>query len=898
MTVKIPGDWFLIGGWVPKEYREKPKTDGIYKFTREYQNPYMAKLVGGKYDVYKGGEGDAAVWVYTFKGEKGDSELIAQECTKAAKYYEGFMQMSGNGEYIIAAQTGRRGNGQGIDSGFVMDSPLMTREYFPPEFLAHELAHSWWGGLIIPTDKQPDQRVMSEGFAEFCSLKYAHDFTSTDYYQKILSDKLTTFWTRHSPNEPALTNENCTWVDYLAYNKTSFVLMALEGYMGTEKFTSGLRAFVQKYRQSDKVKLRPTLADFKAVMDEANGAPIDDFWKVYFQSGSVPIPQADVTRTKFEGKYIEKLRCKNLEDASFPINYRIFGLDGKTKDVTFSGKEKEFDFDGGIAGLINLSADSLIPKPGMMTNTLGAGTIAAALAWQKPVVVCLDSDMSNRASQWASLTGTTVTTEALAHLPGAPLICVGTNAAIRYGQKSLKDLPIKNDGDSLTVQGVKMMGSFSTLMLVPNVENGYLPMIIDTGSGKLPDDLTWAAIFEQKDGPNTYRFRNTVDGQVSPQKPTSLDCGWADKSQKVYDCRYDWNFTGVDGFKMTYTGFNPEKFEFGKIERVLDKSSNTGSAYLDLSSPTTMTLEKSDRFFSQLITEEFIYDGKSKTFAAPSGIIAPKTSASDKYELKWTGQVKFMYQLDGVVSRDWESGSSLLLTGLAAGNHRLRVVFYYDGMLGKIQEFEFAAGQKPPKLELALKTAQCKNGVITVKGVTDPDVTLDPPATITSNGSFEMTVKVDSCPKTLTITATNKAGLQTSQTITITSSHLIKITMQIGSKTATDESGKTYTLTTPPQVIGSLTYVPMRFIGERLGAQILWDDATKKVTYILGSKVVEITIGKPEAIIDGKKIKMPGAAVIVRGKALVPVRFVSEGLGAKVTYEASTKTITIEYLAE
>ncbi|NTU61043.1 MAG: copper amine oxidase N-terminal domain-containing protein, partial [Caldiserica bacterium] len=409
---------------------------------------------------------------------------------------------------------------------------------------------------------------------------------------------------------------------------------------------------------------------------------------------------------------------------------------------------------------------------------------------------------------------------------------------------------------------------------------------------------SWSGIFTQRDGPNTFCFRNTASGIVSPPKPQVVELGWTSKTQTVYDCKYNLNLAGAEGFKLSYSGFDMDKFEFGNIEKVLDKSSNNLTIYLDLSKQNTLNCQKIDRFFVQKVEQEFIYDGKAKGFETPTGIVAPKTSPGDKYELKWSGSLKYVYQLDGVINNEWTSGTSLLLTGLQAGNHKLRMLFSNDGMLGKIQEFDFATGQKPPKLQLASKSAQCKDGKIVIKGTTDPDATVDPPATVNADGSFEMTVKVDTCPKTLTIKATNKLGLETVETVSITTTRLVKIFMQLGSSTATDESGNTYTLQVPPQKIKGTTYVPMRFIGERLGAQILWDAKLRKVTYILGSVTVELVIGSTEATVNGRKTKMPGAAVVINGKTLVPVRFVAEALGAKVSFDAASGAITIEYLVQ
>ena len=61
---------------------------------------------------------------------------------------------------------------------------------------------------------------------------------------------------------------------------------------------------------------------------------------------------------------------------------------------------------------------------------------------------------------------------------------------------------------------------------------------------------------------------------------------------------------------------------------------------------------------------------------------------------------------------------------------------------------------------------------------------------------------------------------------------------------------------------------------------------------------VDLTLGSPWAIVDGKRTAIDAAdtsvvPVIVAGRTLLPVRFVAEALGCTVTWDATTKTITV-----
>ncbi len=90
----------------------------------------------------------------------------------------------------------------------------------------------------------------------------------------------------------------------------------------------------------------------------------------------------------------------------------------------------------------------------------------------------------------------------------------------------------------------------------------------------------------------------------------------------------------------------------------------------------------------------------------------------------------------------------------------------------------------------------------------------------------------------------------------------------------------------PPFIDKGRTMVPLRAISEGLGAKVEWNDKERKVTITLGNKKVEVWIDNPSGRIDGKPYPMPDgvAPTIRRGRTFVPVRFVAEGLGAHVSW--------------
>lgn len=98
---------------------------------------------------------------------------------------------------------------------------------------------------------------------------------------------------------------------------------------------------------------------------------------------------------------------------------------------------------------------------------------------------------------------------------------------------------------------------------------------------------------------------------------------------------------------------------------------------------------------------------------------------------------------------------------------------------------------------------------------------------------------------------------------------------------------------------GNRTLVPLRAVVEALGGTVQWDAATRRATSTLGATTVELTIGSNKAKVDGKSVPIDAnvsvVPLIVSGRTMLPLRFVTESLGAEVSYQQSTKAITITY---
>lgn len=119
-----------------------------------------------------------------------------------------------------------------------------------------------------------------------------------------------------------------------------------------------------------------------------------------------------------------------------------------------------------------------------------------------------------------------------------------------------------------------------------------------------------------------------------------------------------------------------------------------------------------------------------------------------------------------------------------------------------------------------------------------------------------------------------------------------KIVFTMG-QTSYTYNGETRDFDAAPYAKSGYTYLPARAVAENLGAEVLWDSATKVVTVTKGNAVITFSQGSYVMMINGipKTLEVPPE--ISNGRVCLPVRRVAEALGAQVTWNAEDKTVTI-----
>jgi N-acetylmuramoyl-L-alanine amidase len=89
------------------------------------------------------------------------------------------------------------------------------------------------------------------------------------------------------------------------------------------------------------------------------------------------------------------------------------------------------------------------------------------------------------------------------------------------------------------------------------------------------------------------------------------------------------------------------------------------------------------------------------------------------------------------------------------------------------------------------------------------------------------------------------------------------------------------------------TIIPLRFVSEEMGYTCGWNSASKEVTVEGNGVSIKLWAGKKATQVNGRQVMMDTVAVVKNGRAMVPLRFVLENMGAAVDYNKAANTVNI-----
>lgn len=186
-------------------------------------------------------------------------------------------------KFAVAEIPDLYGGGHG-DPSFIMLQARTFTQPFDGEFVTHEMAHNWWGGLITCTETE----FLAEGFATYSQALWREQTQGPEALLKAMNQQAQSVLMNSM--DPAK-ETSCFESDSgpLLYEKGAWILHMLRHIMGDGKWMAAVNAFARE-NAGRVVRCR----QFEQAMETAHGQPLDWFFQQWLYGTGVPWVRGEV----------------------------------------------------------------------------------------------------------------------------------------------------------------------------------------------------------------------------------------------------------------------------------------------------------------------------------------------------------------------------------------------------------------------------------------------------------------------------------------------------------------------------------------------------------------------------------------------------------------------------
>ena len=278
----------------------------------------------------------------------GRARVLAEQASSILQFYSSIVGEAPYPSFTLAVTENEVPGGHSpayfaVLNQVLPNAPVVWRndpvnfESYPSFYIAHELAHQWWGQAV--GWKNYHEQWLSEGFAQYFAALYAEKQLNGNVFESVLRQM------RRSAIETS--SQGPIYLGYrlghirgerqvfraLVYNKAAMVLHMLRRLVGDDPFFWGVRRFYAEWRFK-----KAGTDDFRTAMEATTGRDLGAFFEAWIHGAGIPrvafsyrSPDANSIAVKFEHRG---------DVVPVPITVSVTYMNGETDDFVVPVTEK------------------------------------------------------------------------------------------------------------------------------------------------------------------------------------------------------------------------------------------------------------------------------------------------------------------------------------------------------------------------------------------------------------------------------------------------------------------------------------------------------------------------------------------------------------------------------